>query len=274
MKKNVLLFSALLLISSLFVIDLSMAYSSMRNYDSVDKLAEMPIQDISEDEKIGLIQMREEEKLARDVYLELFDKWNLQTFSNIARSEQRHTDTIKVLLDKYSIEDPVQDNSRGIFTDIKLKTLYDDLVSQGNNSLIDALKVGATIEDLDIYDLKEFKTKTDNEDILWAYDNLERGSRNHLRAFNRQLDRNNAEYSAQYLSQLEYDKIASSDREKGQDSNNFSNQKNKKRRGRRQRFNRRGQSFRQNNKSYQFSNNEQISSNYFNWFRSFRFFRR
>jgi len=42
------------------------------------------------DEVKWLRFMREEEKLARDVYLKLFDTWKLTVFSRIARSEQRH----------------------------------------------------------------------------------------------------------------------------------------------------------------------------------------
>ena len=64
-----------------------------------------------------------------------------------------------------------------------MQTLYDTLVEQGKYSLLDALMVGATIEDLDIKDLQEFSSQIDNEDILLVYSNLERGSRNHMRSF-------------------------------------------------------------------------------------------
>ncbi len=57
--------------------------------------------------KSDLIQLREEEKLARDVYLYLYTHWNQWIFSNIAKSEQQHMDAVKGLLDKYDIEDPV-----------------------------------------------------------------------------------------------------------------------------------------------------------------------
>ena len=69
----------------------------------------------------GLIHMRVEEKLARDVYLTLFDTWGLSIFNNIAVSEQRHMDAIKNLLDKYGIEDPVEDpDVRGGFDDLDI----------------------------------------------------------------------------------------------------------------------------------------------------------
>mgnify|MGYP003589105545 CR=1 FL=1 len=53
-------------------------------------LAEIPKASLSDAEKKGLLLMREEEKLARDLYLALYDKWGTRAFSNIAQSEQHH----------------------------------------------------------------------------------------------------------------------------------------------------------------------------------------
>jgi hypothetical protein len=158
--------------------------------------------------------MREEEKLARDVYLTLYNKWHLQVFSNIARSEQKHMDAMKALIDKYGLTDPVVDDSVGVFSDPQMQELYTQLVNQGSNSIVDALKVGATIEDLDIKDLEDVKT-TDNDDVRFVYNNLEKGSRNHLRAFVGVLDRYGASYSPQYISEDYYEEIISTPRERG-----------------------------------------------------------
>jgi hypothetical protein len=85
--------------------------------DGENLLAEIstPNSELSEIEKTSLIYMREEEKLARDVYLELYDIWGQQIFSNIASSEQSHTDAVKTLLERYDIPDPVTDDVRGVF---------------------------------------------------------------------------------------------------------------------------------------------------------------
>ena len=171
--------------------------------------------DLSAEEKAGLIQMREEEKLAHDVYVTMYKKWGLNVFNNISGSEQTHTDTIKYLLDKYGIKDPVKDTTVGKFTDPKMKELYDSLVEQGNKSMIDALKVGATVEDLDIKDLEELLPKTDNEDIRIAYQNLDKGSRNHIRAFVRNLERNGETYTPQFISQERFNEIIAGDQERG-----------------------------------------------------------
>lgn len=159
--------------------------------------------------------MREEEKLARDVYLTLYEAWKLPIFRNIARSEQRHMDAVKVILDKYSLQDPIITDTIGVFTDQNIQYLYYQLIQAGGVSLVEALKVGATIEDLDIYDLKKFLRRADNVDIKTLYQNLMKGSRNHLRAFADQLNINGISYSAEYLTQKEVDDIINSPMERG-----------------------------------------------------------
>ena len=184
--------------------------------DGQDLIENIPSSQLSEVEIAGLIQMREEEKLARDVYSFLGQKWNLQILSNIAESEQTHTDSVKILLDRYEIEDPVKEDDVGVFTSQVMTDLYTSLVEQGETSSLDALIVGATIEDLDIYDLSELLLQTDNSDIITVYNNLQKGSRNHLRAFINQIESNWGSYSPQYISEEEFNSIISTAQEKGQ----------------------------------------------------------
>ena len=159
--------------------------------------------------------MREEEKLARDVYLYLYDLWGQNIFSNIAASEQQHTDATLRLLEKYGLDDPADGKLEGEFTDANLQGLYDMLVAQGSGSQLDALIVGATIEDLDIYDLQHLLMDIDNEDITQVFENLMRGSRNHLRSFHDRLVDQGMVYTPQYITQEEYDAIVNSPRETG-----------------------------------------------------------
>ena len=49
--------------------------------------------------------MREEEKLARDVYLTLYGEYKAPIFGNISESEQRHMDALKRLIDKHELEE-------------------------------------------------------------------------------------------------------------------------------------------------------------------------
>ncbi len=178
-------------------------------------IGQLPMQDLNAAEKAGLLLMREEEKLARDVYQVLYKKWNHVTFAQIAKSEQQHMDALKVLLNKYSLTDPITTREQGVFADPELQKLYDSLIAKGEKSLIDALQIGSTIEDLDIKDLYELIEKTDNKDIKIVYQNLVKGSRNHMRAFIGRLAMNNSTYEAQFLTATVIDDIANSSRERG-----------------------------------------------------------
>ncbi len=109
---------------------------------------------LSQDEKDALVFLREEEKLARDVYSALYAEWGSNAFSNIASSEVRHMDGVKILLDACGVSDPVTDDTPGVFVNTELQAAYDSLVPQGSQSLEEAFKVGMTIENLDIEDLE------------------------------------------------------------------------------------------------------------------------
>ena len=176
---------------------------------------DIPASDLNADEAASLLFMREEEKLAHDVYNTLSTTWGVQTFSNIASSEQQHMDQIKLLLDRYALTDPAL--APGQFTDPNLQALYTQLVAQGSLSIGDALKVGAAIEEIDIRDLQTRIAQTDNADIQQVYTNLMNGSYNHLQAFTSVLLTKTGEtYQPQYLSAEQYRTIISSSASNGQ----------------------------------------------------------
>jgi len=180
-----------------------------------NELSGVSMGNLSDIERDGLISMREEEKLARDVYRTLYDKWGVQIFQNISYAENRHSLAVKALLDRYEVVDPVQSDATGEFTIPEMQKLYDELTAQGSVSVLDALKVGATVEDLDIKDLHKWIEGTDNEDTKMVYENLIRGSRNHMRSFNKQITKNGGVYTAQFLSQSEISEILSGEQEYG-----------------------------------------------------------
>lgn len=164
-------------------------------------------------EKNNLLQLREEEKLARDVYLFAFEKYGLPIFNNISESEQRHMSAVLNVLNYFEIED-VALREHGSFRNEELQDLYNTLTKKVAISLEEALKVGATIEDLDIYDIQNFKKQTKNQVILNMYDKLECGSRNHMRAFYSQLAAYDIVYQAQFISQIALKDIVNSERER------------------------------------------------------------
>lgn len=180
------------------------------------------INGLSDAEINSLVFMREEEKLARDVYLALYDQWGLQIFQNIANSEQTHTDAVAKLLEKFDIPDPADTSPEGEFVNPDLQTLFDELIELGSQSLGDALKVGAAVEEIDIIDLQEALEITQDQSIRKVYENLLNGSENHLRAFTSTLEKQTGEiYQPDYLGQEVYDGIISgSSRRGGQSKGN------------------------------------------------------
>ena len=139
--------------------------------------------ELSQEERDGLIHMRIEEKLARDVYIVMGDLWNHRVFLNIQLSEQKHMDAVERLLIKYNVPDPLTTDSVGVFPDPQFQQLYDQLIQQGNQSLQEALLVGKAIEELDIADLEYQLSFVNNPDIIRVYQNLKAASENHLAAF-------------------------------------------------------------------------------------------
>lgn len=163
-------------------------------------------------EKEALIFMLEEERLARDVYDHLFAKWGLSQFENISISEQSHMDAVENLLKQYEL--PYSILEAGTFQNAALQGAYDSLVAQGDVDLVGALTSGATIEDLDIFDLENWMGQIQNDVILNVFSKLQCGSRNHLRAFTNSLDREGETYTPQFISQTEYEQILLSDQER------------------------------------------------------------
>jgi hypothetical protein len=155
---------------------------------SITSIGNVMAVDLYEEEKASLILMREEEKLARDVYQVLFKKWNSRIFKQIASSEQTHMDAIMTLLDRYSIDDPASEKI-GEFKNPDLQNLYDSLIAQGNISLVDAFNVGVFIEEKDIEDLNVGLKLNPPKDILTVYTNIRQGSYNHLESFMSNLDK-------------------------------------------------------------------------------------
>lgn len=165
--------------------------------------------ELSEEEAAGLLFMFEEEKLAHDVYLKLYEQWGAAIFQNIASSESTHMQAIQNMLERYDLVIP--DASQvGVFTNTDLQALYTELVKRGSQSLAEALKVGGAIEEIDILDLQERLAQIDNADIQRVYNSLLRGSANHLNAFANALFNQTGEtYQPQYMSPEAYQAIVS-----------------------------------------------------------------
>lgn len=138
--------------------------------------------DLSATEVESLYYMREEEKLARDVCLALYDIWKNDIFSNIAAS---------------------------VFTNPKFKLIYDSYLALGSQSRLSAITVGVTIEELDIMEIARWLQDVQRTDIRDVYASLMCGSRNHLRSYYAELLSQSGGYTPQFITQAEFDAIVS-----------------------------------------------------------------
>ena len=198
---------------------------------------------LDEIELTHLSFIREEEKLARDVYITLYERFkNIKTpFSRIDDSEQRHTDAVAGMLHKYAEDDPNTDDTVGVYTGeygayltekyvalIDVDTPYPEHpLNYTDNPLLNALYHGAFIEELDMNDIAYCPyiimdnmggideeigcglEYTDERPVKRLYNNLLDGSENHLRAYVYAIEQiiGEGEYKAQYLTQEEVDEI-------------------------------------------------------------------
>ncbi len=188
--------------------------------------------DLDTNEQAHLVFMREEEKLARDVYLKLGEMYpNSRIFGKIDDSEQKHTTAVKDMIEKYGMEDPNTNDNVGAFTGKDygeyFTEKYNLLVERASISELEALYVGAFIEELDMQDINQCpkviveadngindvsecgKIYTDNKDVENLYSFLLDGSDSHLAAYVKNIEKQTGKgtYQAQVLSQEEVDEM-------------------------------------------------------------------
>ncbi|MBN2664832.1 MAG: DUF2202 domain-containing protein [Bacteroidales bacterium] len=199
-------FTAKFLIVAFLSIILSLNLNAQNKKPCVNQQS-TPKEPISQAEIQILKYMADEEKLAGDVYKTLYETWNLRIFDNISKAEDHHQKLVVKMLTKYEIEyTPKTD--RGKYNDPKMEQLYLDLVLEGKKSIVDALKTGAKIEDLDIFDLNSaIENDVDSNDITAVFTNIRQGSYQHIKAFTNVLKRYDESYTPQYISEEEFNNI-------------------------------------------------------------------
>ena len=208
MKKSKVLIVAFLLASSCMV---QAGWGQGRGKGGGGNTQQVDALSVAEAER--LTYLREEEKVAHDVYVGLFARWGIVAFDNISQAEQRHMDAVLSKLNQYGLVDPALTQT-GSFTNASLQQLYDNLIAQGKVSALSALMTGALIEEVDMADLDEMIGGTENEGLINLYETLHCGSRNHLRAFVRQIESRGVVYEAQVLTQAAVDLIVDSPMER------------------------------------------------------------
>ena len=188
------------------MLGLSVITTSLMAGQSTNSTSVSSTKSVDKVEEKDLLFMREEEKLARDVYIFAYSQWGNTVFDSISESEQEHTDKILALLVKYNLEDPALE-AEGEFNDEELQHLYNDLIGEVQNSEISALYVGTAIEEIDIIDILDAIERTDNRDIKTVYGNLLDGSKSHLRAFVKVLETRGIVYEPRFIDEDFYNEI-------------------------------------------------------------------
>lgn len=181
--------------------------SSTSGEESSSVLMEVPgfttlPENLTQSDVDGLMQMREEEKLAQDVYLYFYAKYKYRIFTNIAASEKAHTSAVLALINYFKLSDPAK-TSQGEFTNPDIASLYKTLIEKGT-TVENALATGAFIEEYDINDLKEEIALSQNADVKKVYGNLLRASGFHLKSFAAMLKFKGIVYQPQILTAEEY----------------------------------------------------------------------
>ena len=144
---------------------------------------------LSEAESAELSFMREEERLARDLYQAFSDQYDgARPFSMIVKAEQKHHDTMGSLLTQYGVTDSSAGLPAGDYAFDALDELYNTWYAQGSASIEAAYQVGVDLETRDIADLKEALAAATQDDVKAALERLLSGSENHLAAFERAVD--------------------------------------------------------------------------------------
>ena len=183
-------------------------------------------------EQTHLVFMREEEKLARDVYIRLSTMYpDHPIFGKIDDSEQRHTNAVRAMLKKYGLDDPNTNDNVGVYTGEDYGWYFSEkfelLVERASISELEALYVGAFIEELDMMDIKQCPRVivdtdngiddvtecgmiyTDNADVANLHASLLEGSDSHLVSYVRNIEKyiGRGNYQAQVLPQEQVDQI-------------------------------------------------------------------
>lgn len=144
---------------------------------------------LTPEEKNGILFMREVEKLALDLYTQFYGLYNNKIFLNISESEQRHCDAMLNLINYYGLTDPSAGKGVSEFVNTEVQSFYNTLLASGQHTLLLALEAGVSVETEHIADLTELMAQTSVRNIVQVYMHLLNGSENHLKSFEKALDK-------------------------------------------------------------------------------------
>lgn len=193
---------------------------------------EVSINDLNFNEQTHLVFTCEEEKLARDVYRVLGRSFpEIGSFAEMEANKEHNKCAVLDLMRKYRVSVPHVNDNVGVFSWGSYGRYFTEkylvLTSQGTSNPLNALYVGAFMEELNILDIDQCpkvivdinngiseasacgRNYTDNPDVLRVYDSLVEESRRHLRLLVRDIEQiiGVGNYQAQVLPQDQVDAI-------------------------------------------------------------------
>jgi hypothetical protein len=169
--------------------------------------------DLTADEIEFIFAVREDEKIARDLYISFFGKFGLKPFENIGKAEDNHIKATEKLFDYYEIDYPAL-SGNGKFENAIRQKLFDSLLLKVNTEL-DAFKVMAVLEESNIVEYGAVIKTVVNPNIKMVIENLAKASANHFKAAIRQITALGGTYTPEFLTQEQYRAVIAIGFEKG-----------------------------------------------------------
>ncbi len=165
---------------------------------------------ITETEAGDLQLLREEEKLARDLFRDWSDRSEL--FGAVAHSKQLHFEIVGALLQRHQVTDRTL-GGEGLYVFPQLQTLHQELLARGGSTELEALAAGAELHERDLVGLEEAAGRSQLEDVRASLAEIQRGARNHLRGCVEELALQGVDYAPRLLSPEAFAAIINSPRE-------------------------------------------------------------
>jgi len=171
---------------------------------SVTDAIKAPKSTLTQDLQDSITYMYSEERLAYDVYINIYQKRALKQLTNIAtNAETKHIEKVDELAVKYDLNitrypdtntpystDDLKRYGSGQYPVTPIQDLYNLLYDKGIQSDKDALEVGCMVEVVDIDDLDKYikQAKTSNaSDVITIFEFLRDGSYKHYWSFDKGL---------------------------------------------------------------------------------------
>lgn len=168
----------------------------------IPPISELPSSTLSQDLKDAITYMYNEEGLAYDLYMNIYEIQQVNQLQQIASgdqsgSEEKHISAVNDLAVKYDLNITqypgtdvpysVEGIGAGNYSVPAINVLYEKLYNKGIESKRDALEVGCMVEVVDIDDLDEYLAlaeESNASDVLEVFNFLISGSYNHYWTFN------------------------------------------------------------------------------------------